>query len=156
MSGTFVAVITVYAVDFTAQTGFYYEPVDLSDSDIWDDHKDDIKKIETVGFELWITNSGGADEEFNVYLDDFDDAVHGSVGAVQSDATLVLDGLNLPAGALTHVTYGQSFGLLKNVDKLKQLVEEGQFHYYGLSSAGNTDNYEIDSVKIVITFLAGS
>ncbi|MEW5993211.1 MAG: hypothetical protein AB1744_02305 [Candidatus Zixiibacteriota bacterium] len=155
LSGTFVAVITVKAVDFNAENGFYYEPVDLSKNDVWEDHKDKIKNIETVGFELWITNNGVADETFKVYLDDFSNDSLTSVAAVEANATIVLDNLNLPANSPTHVTYGQSFGLLKNVDKLKELVGKGRFHYYGLSSAGNVDNYVIDSVRIVITFLAG-
>jgi hypothetical protein len=156
VSGTFVAVFLIVDADFTTQTGFYYYPVDLTDIDVWDEHKDEIKNIETIGFELWITNHEGVQRIFSVYVDEQETTPWDVVGDLDANAYLALDGLTLAPSTQTHITYGQSFGLLKNVDKVKELVEGGVFDYYGVSNGGLPSGYTIDSVRIVITFMAGA
>lgn len=159
LSGTFVIVISIEKVDFTTRTGFYYYHIDLSEEQDWLDHKDDIKDIDLVGFELWITNHEDVARTFSVYVDD--DASlpdsNSSLTDVKSNATLVLDEFELDAGPnkQMRVTYGQSFKYLKNVETLKSLVEKGTFDYFGVSSGGTASGYTIDSARVIITFTAG-
>jgi len=157
LSGTFVSVIFIADEDFTTQDEFYYYNVDLTENDIWEDHKDNIKDIDLVGFEVWITNHESEVRTFSVYVDEATEPEYTTLSQVQANATIALDNLTLKAGpgVQTHVTYGQSFLYLHNVETLKNLVEDGAFHYYGVSDGGSSAGYTIDSVRVVITFTAG-
>ncbi len=157
ISGTFISVFLITDADFTTQTGFYFYNVDLTEEDVWNDHNDEIQDIDLIGFELWITNHEATARTFSIYLDEASQPVYTTVSEVQSNATIVLDGLSLAAGpeVQTHITYGSSFSYLKNIDTMKDLVESGTFHYYGLADGGTTAGYTIDSVRIIITFTAG-
>ncbi len=154
-SGTFMAVIPIKQSEFTAESGFYYFEVDLSNNSVWNDHKDEIKKIETVGFEVTMVNNGPADEKFSVYIEDIGTPKRASKAEVEANATLVLDSLPLPADDTTHISYGRSFRYIRNVEAMKKLVKKGEFHYYGVSTGGNVELYEILKGKVIITFLAG-
>ncbi len=157
LSGTFVSIIFITDKDFTAQSEFYYYYVDLTDDDVWKDHKDNIKDIDLVGFELWVTNHETTSQTFSIYLDDASHPQYTSLSGVEANTTKVLDDLTLAAGpdVQAHITYGQSFKYLRNVETLKNLVDAGAFHYYGVSNGGSSAGYTIDSVRVVITFTAG-
>ncbi len=156
ISGQFVTVIEIEKDDFSTEHGFYYYPVDLTEEDIWEEHKDNIKDIEVVGFELWMTNKQPDTVTFNVYVDDIDDDSCTSVVEVETNATQVIENLKLKPSGQTHITYGQSFKYLRHVETLKTLVDEGSFHYYGVSNViADTTTYIIDSARVIITFTAG-
>ena len=157
VSGTFITVIVIKDEDFTTQTGFYFEDVNLAEDDVWEDHKDAIKDIDIVGFELWITNHESSARTFSCYINEASEPDYDNLSDVEANATLILDDLPLAAGpdVQTHITYGQSFQYLKNVDVLKNLAEDAAFDYYGISSGGTTSGYTIDTLKVIITFTAG-
>ena len=155
LSGTFVSVIVIRDLDFTNRTGFYYYLVDMSDDAVWEEHRDDIKDIEVVGFDLWITNHEGQAHEFNIYVSDRGKAALTTRPEVEDKATVVLDKLKVPADKQTHVTYGQSFKYLKNIDLLRSMAYRGGFHYYGLTKLGTTDGFTIDTLRVIVTFSAG-
>jgi hypothetical protein len=156
VSGQFVTIIDIERAQFTTTNGFYYYAVDLTENDIWKEHKDNIKDIEVVGFELWMTNKKPDTTTFNVYVDDIGKTAYTSKTEVENNATLVIKNLKLKPSDQTHITYGQSFKYLQNVETLKTLVDEGSFHYYGVSNVvADTTNYIIDSARVIITFTAG-
>jgi hypothetical protein len=155
VSGQFVTIIEIKNTDFRTENGFYYYPVDLTQEDIWKEHKDNIKDIEVVGFELWIANSQPDTTTFNVYVDDIGNEAYTSKTEVEANATRVIENLKLKPSGQTHITYGQSFKYLRKVETLKTLVEEGSFHYYGLTDVGTVNDYVIDSARVIITFTAG-
>ena len=150
ISGTFVI---VESFDFTTQSGFYYYDIDITDEPDWEDHKDNIDAIDLVGFELWIDNFEAAGWTFDVYVDDGDAAAYDNRDDVIANATQILTGLIIPIGS-THLTYGESFAYVTNVETLKTLVKTGNFHYYGFASGGTVHGYEVDSGKVIITFSA--
>ncbi len=157
VSGTFV-VVYVHDKPFIAQDEFYFYDVDITGESVWKDHRDKIKDIDLVGFELWITNNESAPRKFSIYLDGPDEPEYTTLEEVQDNATIVLEGLPLPAGpgGKAHVTYGQSFKYLRNVPTLLKLVESGKFNYYGISDGGASAGYTIDKAKVIITFTAGT
>lgn len=155
VSGQFVTVIEIGNLDFNSENGFYHYSVDLTENDIWDEHKDNIKDIEVVGFELWMTNNQSDTTTFNVYVDDINHEEYTSPAEVENNATIVIKNLKLKPSSQTYITYGQSFKYLQNVEILKDLVHEGQFHYYGLSDGIADMDYIIDSARVIITFTAG-
>jgi hypothetical protein len=153
ISGTFVI---VEPFSFTTQTGFYHYYVDITDEKDWEDHKEDIDDVDLVGFDMYFTNNEDFDVTFNVYLAPGGDDALGSPDEVTADgsgAVKVLSNITLPTGQ-THVTYGESFAYLTNVDALKKLVKAGQFHYYGVSDGGTDDGYKVDKGKVIVTFSA--
>ncbi len=152
ISGTFVVTIFVEDEEFTTDNGFYYYFVDLTDNEDWEDHQDNIDNIDVVGFELWIDNTSGSATTFDVWIDDAGNAELMSLAAVQASATKIVDGLTIANGA-NFITYGQSLGVIQNTETLKTLVEAGEFHYYGYSSAG-MGLYEIDSMRVIVTVSA--
>lgn len=155
VSGTFV-VVEVFS--FTAlSSNFYREAVDLTDDDTWNDHKDDIDRIDVVGFELWITNNTNTDFTYSAYLDDPTSPMWDTPGEVQSNATLIFDNLTISgggpgSGSQRVVTYAQSFNYLKNIPEIRRLVKEGIFDYYAIT-VGNTTG-SVDSVKVIVTVSA--
>lgn len=76
VSGTFVI---VEDFTFTAQSGFYFHPVDITTECDWADHKDDIDQIDVVGVEFWITNTESGPGTFDAYVNDFSGATPTSV-----------------------------------------------------------------------------
>jgi len=154
VSGTFVI---VESFSFTTQTGFYRYEVDITDEEKWEDHKDDISRINVVGFELWITNNESVDVTFNAYIDDADATFYSTYAEVDANATKIIDDLTLAAGPgmVTHITYAQSFNYLRNVGELKRLTKEGRFHCYCVSDGGTYSAFIVDSGKVIITFSAG-
>ena len=116
-----------------------------------------IKDIDLVGFELWATNATGTANTFTVYVADpqssLDDG--SSRSEVDSLATLVVDDLPIAASGQTHVTYGQSFKYLANVETLKNLTETGQFKMFAFMSSPSV-NLTVDSLRVIVTLTAGT
>ena len=157
VSGTFV-VVEVFS--FTAlSSNFYREAVDLTDDDTWDEHKDDIDRIDVVGFELWVTNETANDFTYSAYLDDPTAPMWSTPAEVQANATLIFDNLTIPgagagSGSQRVVTYSQSFNYLKNIPEIRRLVKDGVFDYYALTVGNITGS--VDSVKVIVTVSASN
>lgn len=158
VSGTFVV---VESFSFTTKTGFYPTAVDLTENDTWQDHKDDIDRIEVVGFELWITNDETSEWTYTGYVNEAtmpDDTL--SQGQVEANATRVFGPLTVPAGTVgagtqKFVSYSESLGLLSNIKTLQNLVKGGLFDYYAIATGGSGGlGGQVDSIRIIITVAA--
>jgi len=149
VSGTF---IIVEDFDFTAASGFYHYTVDITDEADWEDHKDDIDMVDAVGAEFYITSTEADAVTFSVWVDDFGD-VHASEGAVEANATPIIEDFTVQPGT-TKITYVQSLGMIKNVDRLKALAKLGQFEFYGTSTGNTGTSFVVDSGKVIVTFSA--
>ncbi len=153
MSGTFTI---VEEFSFTSEQAIYFYPVDVTDEEEWKDHKDDIDRIDIIGFELWITNNQAAPDTLAVYIDDYGETEWNSLAQLQANTVKVFGDLAIAGGVgtQTHVTYGQSLGYIQNVAELRRLAKEGRFHYYGTSPGDGAAGYTVDSVRVVLTFEA--
>ncbi|MFH2048098.1 MAG: hypothetical protein ABIJ12_01535 [bacterium] len=136
---------------------FYYGSIDMSDDGTWEDHVDNIKDINMIGLEVWGTNNTSTDQEYDVYLDGAGSTLSGlsTRSEVAQNATLVLESLPLKSGGQQFISYGQSLEYVRNVDKIKDLLEAGEMKFFAFSNISDTTNIHIDSVNIVITFTAG-
>ncbi|MEW5795097.1 MAG: hypothetical protein AB1772_01930 [Candidatus Zixiibacteriota bacterium] len=158
VSGTFVIVEDV-EFDFTANTGFYWYPVDLRGNSDWEDHKDDIDDIDAVGFEFKIKNTSLETCELNAWFV----AAEGEANQAgpppstpgAAGQTKVIDGLVVAAGATRTVTYAESLGHISNLPAFKAIVKSGRFDYYG-TSCGNTGDslFVVTDGKIIVTVSA--
>jgi len=160
VTGTFLLAITLVSGEDLSWTGdYYYDSVDLTQEQVWQDHGDQIKNIDVVGFELWITNNNAATESYDLYLASLSSSLNSgsTLPAVVSGATQVLN--NVPAaggapGTKTHISYPKSFSYLMNVDALKTLTEQGGFKLFLVPSDNHLTNLQVDSLKVVVTFTA--
>ena len=152
VSGTFILweSITLNAVSAT----FYRGSVNLEDNEDWQDHNEDIDRVETVGFEVWMTNNSSNEIILNGYIDDPRTPLYDE-GEVVANTFQIIDSLPVPGNTSNEriVTYVESFDYIDNVADLKRLVKSGMFDYYGILS-GTGVSGAIDSIKVVVTLNA--
>jgi len=151
VSGTF---IVVESFTFTAQSGFYFYQVDITENSDWEDRKDDIDFIDADGLEFFITSTESGDVTFNAYIDDYSGS-SSSPTSRPSTATKIIDSFTVSPGT-TWISYDQSLGILTGVERLKTLTKLGQFDYYGESTGNDGNTFVIDSGKVIVTFSASS
>jgi hypothetical protein len=151
ISGTFVLDIKVTASDLARHGNSYFVDVDLTDNSVWEDHADNLDGVESVGFELWITNDG-PQTTFNLYVDRPTATIFTDVADIEDSTIQVLRNLTLPADRTTHITYGDSFGYLTHVSDLTSLAKGGAFHFYATWTQAT--DVTIDSARIVVTISA--
>lgn len=158
VSGTFVIVEDV-DFNFTADSGFYWYPVDLNGNSDWEDHKDEIDDIDALGFEFTIQNTSGVSSTFTVQFVEATGVANplDEPTAIPDDAVTVISGLTVAAGATRTVSYAESLGMISNLAALKAIIKSGRFDYFGTSSGGSGDfPFEVTDGKIVITVSASS
>ena len=141
---------------FELREGLYFHAADVTGDAEWQDHKDDIDKVDMVGFELWLTNHLNTPSEFSLYVDDFGETQWTTADQVRANTVKVFGSLTLKpgVGGQTHITYGESLGMFSNVAELRRLTRQGQFHVYGVSTAAAGSEFTVDSARVVVTFTA--
>lgn len=159
VSATFVV---VYDIDFsfTADHGFYWYPVDLTDNSDWENHQDDIDDIDAIGFEFNIENTSGSDCSFNVWFApatgeaDLNDPPT-TFDPVALGAVHVITDLSVAAGAIRTVSYAESLGHISSFEAFKAIVKSGRFDYYGTSCGGTDDDeFIVTDGSIIVTVSA--
>lgn len=138
---------------FTAQTGFYFYQVNLTDNATWKENKDKIDFIDAVGVHLYITSTESVDVTFNAYVDDLSGA-GSSPSSIPTTATKILDGVTISPGS-TVITYAESLRLITGLDRLKALTKTGQFDFYGTSTGNDGNTFKIDSGYVIVTVSGG-
>jgi hypothetical protein len=153
ITGTFVIDFTVERNDITPHDDFEYFRVDLTENETWEEHKDKIKYIDNVGFQLWVTNNGSS-VTWELYADTIS-TPYVDVDDIRDDAKQVLGGLTLAPGE-TYIDWPTSLIYLnsKELPTFKNWVETGQFDIYAVAGSGNY-NIRIDSARIIVTVTAG-
>ncbi len=154
ISGTF---IFVEDFNFTADTGWYWYPVDLTSNADWREHKDKLDRVEQVGFEMTIQNTSDIDTEFNVWFVPASDPVETAVkpNVLPEFGAPVITGLFVPANSTKKISYAESLGIIINARILSQIVQQGRFDYYGYSTGGSGDfPFNVTDGKIIVTLSA--
>ena len=158
ISGTFLIAIPFTLLSPSFVNGLVKECADLSDDETWDDHSDDIKRIDKITFDAVIGGNMGATDTVSVYI-----AGSGSsytTAAQVEGATdtypVLLGYVTNPSGVDT-LTVAEADALLQltgsNFESVKALVESGAFCVYVTSTGGNAGS--IDEANVYITFTAG-
>jgi len=129
-------------------TAFTRTSVDLTTNDTFNDHIDDIRLIDRVGFTCNIVNPGTAD---NISLYFSKDNIPNDAD-VPTMATPLFTNLAVPAGTRT-IGYDESLTLIQNFEAFQAVIETGQFTVYSRA----TDNFSItiDDPVLIITFTVG-
>ncbi len=158
VSGTFMI---VESFPFTTQDGFYPAAVNLTTNEIWIEHADKLDEVESVGFELWITNNETSDWTYTGYLDDYDpDCMTQSCFDTSTTKKIVFGPITIPAstgssGTQKFVSYAESFGYLHNVEDLISKTQDGMLNVIGIATGGAGGNGgSVDSLRIIVTINA--
>jgi len=147
-SGTWVIIYEVDEADIEKddEHNFYKFTVDLTTESIWEDHKDDLDNIEDITFTFKLINQGNTPATGQVYVSP-DDTL-----TVMGSATIILDGISVPAGDSLHVTMAHYYDLLQNFETLRGLVKTGVFTAYAIVPDMSV---KFRDVVVVVTFSAG-
>jgi hypothetical protein len=122
--------------------------VDLSTNKDFQDNKDKIKSVDEVGFVFRVQNNLSTPATGRIYMT-ATPLVLPSLGTLQQQATLVLDGLALPGNGTLDVPYDQSIALQKNRDLLHAQLKTGTIYLYG-AAEGAPFNVTIDQLTVVL------
>jgi hypothetical protein len=122
--------------------------VDLSANSDFKDNRDKIKSVDEVGFVFRAKNNLGTPATGQIYMSKTPLAFP-SPATLQSQATLVLDGLALPASGTVNVTYEQSIALQVNRDQLHEQLETGTIYLYGCAQGAPFD-ITVDQLTVVL------
>jgi hypothetical protein len=152
MVGTFV-IDYEFASDAPFDGLVYYD-IDLTEEPDWEDHQDDIKNIDNVGFILRVTNDEDDDLDVQMYIDDIDNPIYDNKDDVEDNTDLILNNVTFAADDVTVIDWPTSLTKIENVGVLKSLVESGEFRIYMTSSQPNVD-IVINFGVIIVTVTAG-
>lgn len=150
-SGTGVIIFEVDNQDVHASPNFYKFTVNLEDDQDWKDNKDKLNSIEDIVFTFKLANTGASTMTGQVYVSN--DSTFTTAAEVESSATLVMDGISVPAGDTLFVDMAHYYDLLKNFDTLRDLVKSGVFTAYGI--VPNPLEGKLYDAVVVVTFSAG-
>ena len=150
LSGTFVVDYMVYDIDITSGSEWDRFQVDLTDDEVWQDHKDEIKNIDNVGLELWIDNSTTSTQTAEVYISDYADSLQSSADGIRQATDIVFDNLTAAPQAKTHIDWSTSLGHVTDLNKLREYAEIGQFTVYTITEAPPYA-ITIDSARVIVT-----
>jgi len=127
--------------------------VNLEGNDIWEDHKDDIKSIDGVEFAVKMTNRSNAEATGQVYVSDTGSLA--SHSAIQNNATLVLDGIDIPPHETEVIDRQRSLAYLRNFEEFKRHVETGSFYVYAIAENVPFHVEVSESLAVIVSFTAG-
>jgi len=160
---------------FTAQSGLYHYLADVTREQDWIDHKDDIDNIDGVGYDIYFTNYGASNVTFNIWIDEASEPEYTTFAQVSANTVKIMDNLTLPEYTTfaqvsantvkimdnltlppgeSHLTYGNSFGYIQNVETIRTLGMTGKFRMYGATKTGTGGPFVVDSGKVVFSFTA--
>lgn len=151
-SGTWVIIYEVEDANIHPSQSFYKFTVDLTEEDIWKDHKDDIDDIADISFTFKLANTGDDTLTGRVYVSS--DSVLADTAAVKSSATIILDGITVASGDTLQMTLAHYYDLLQNFGTLKNLVKSGKFTAYAIVPNAPND-MEFFDVIVVVTISGG-
>jgi len=158
ITGTTVIDFKIGGGDVSVSGDVYYFRVDLTDETVWKDHKDKIRNIDNVGFELWLTDTVQIDSSYTLtgelYIAPWDSIFYSSIEDVQDSTTLVVQNLEVPSGSTTYIDWATSLTHVTNIDSLKYYAEQGAFTIYGITQEAPF-KLRVDSATVIVTVTFG-
>lgn len=151
IAGTWVITYEVDNQDIHAPGPFYKYTVNLNDNSDWNDNKDKLDNIEDVVFTFKLANPGSTVMTGQVYVSP--DSTLNTIAAVESTATLILDGISVPAHETLYVDMAHYYDLLHNFNALRDIVKPGVFTAYGI--VPNPIQGDLFDAVVIVTVSAG-
>ena len=127
----------------STNTVFNSVAIDLTEEDDWKDNQDKLDEIYNLLFYGWIENNTGTEATGQLYL--YEDGSLSTVAEIQANATLVLDGLVVPASSTVEVPVTEM-----KLEPVKDLIKEGKFYMYAIAANVPFDIRVFDATVVVI------
>lgn len=154
VSGTFVITLHLNSFYSNYPGTFAAHDVDLTTTQVWEDHKDKIKNISDVRFRATIVNTSTANATGEVYFSTTATYTTPAQVRVAADAFIVFGGLGIPAGTTKNLTFAESASYRQNLDRALKLLESGKFSLYVLTPE-DTFELHVTDVYVMVTLDAG-
>jgi hypothetical protein len=145
--------ITYYLEDeiyYDVENGVQNAKVDLRENSDWQEHHDDVTGISRILVAFWAINPVANDATAQFYISLDDSLV--TAQEIRDQATLVLDGINVPAQDTVYISAADSYQYFHNVDELTDRLLEGQFFLYCIADAAPFEIEVPDSAALVVEF----
>jgi len=143
-----ITLVLSYDIDeriYSTDESFNSVAIDLTEEEDWKDNKDKLDEIYSVLFYGYIINHESTPATGQLYV--YKDGSLNTVSEVQSNATLVLDGLAIPANDTLEVPLIH----MVRVDHIRDLVMEGRFHLYAIAT-NVPFHIEVFDATVVVIF----
>ncbi len=153
ITGTFVLVLDLPTITANSTGTFSSTEVDLTEEDVWEDHKDDVENITDVRFRADFTATGNT-ADGTIYFSS--NRLYQTPEAVRaaSDAFIVFTGFSVPAGQTRTMTFAESAQYRQGLTEALELIESGEFYVYALTPSGPFE-LQLTDVHVLVTFDAG-
>jgi hypothetical protein len=130
--------------------------VNLSEDATFNEHKDDIKNIDNIGFYLSVENNLDTAATFQLFLvadtgKNYDSA-QALIDALEDP---ILTGLTIPARKKIVIDWNQSMKYIGDLEPFKAILEKGVFSIYPVAIPRDRFNLTIDSLVVVVTLTGG-
>ena len=142
-----ITLVLSYDIDeeiVSTDEAFNSVAIDLTEEEDWKDNEDKLDEIYSILFYGFIENREATPATGQLYV--YKDGSLSTVAEVQSKATLVLDGLVVPANDTLEVALVH----MANIDEIRDLVMEGKFSLYGIAANVPFDIKVFDATVVVI------
>ncbi|UCD95230.1 MAG: hypothetical protein JSU69_04050 [Candidatus Zixiibacteriota bacterium] len=154
LTATSVISIRIGPGDINVKTFVSYFQVDLTGEDVWSKHRDKIKDIDNIGFEIWLENLADSRVTGEFYIAPYNDTEYVTVAEIQTNATRVLRDLIVDPGP-AYIDWPTSLTLVTNLKTVKSFAEKGQFTVYSITPAFIPAAIHIDSATVIVTVTYG-
>jgi hypothetical protein len=137
--------------DKPAYTDTYFNGwfVDLTTEKDWQDHQDNLDEIYNLMFYGWITNYENTPATGRLYV--YNDTTLHTIAEVESSATLVLDGIAIPADTTGGSGTTTEVPLIDlDLKPIRDLIMKGKFALYAITSNTPFHIRVFDSSVLVI------
>jgi hypothetical protein len=152
-TGQFTIVITLDGIAST-DDDVHMEVADLNEEQVYVDHRDDIRNIESVTIVAHVVNNSIAMAQGEIWVSTNSTYTTADEIRNSEDARRVFISPPIAVGGELTIDWQNGFSHMENVEYLEDLIiNEGVFTVYGLASATPFDVYM--DAEIVITFTAG-
>jgi hypothetical protein len=142
-----ITLVLSYDIDdewVSTDESFNSVAIDLTEEEDWKDNEDKLDEIYSVLFYGYIINHESTPATGQLYV--YKDGSLSTVSEVQSNATLVLDGLVIPANDTLEVPLIH----MERIDHIRDLVMEGRFHLYAIATNVPFEIEVFDATVVVI------
>jgi hypothetical protein len=143
-----ITLVLSYDIDeeiVSTDEGFNSVAIDLTEEKDWKDNQDNLDEIYSLLFYGYIINHQSTLATGQLYV--YEDGSLTTVAEVESLATLVLDGLVIPANDTLEVPLIH----MVRVDHIRDLVMEGKFHLYAIAT-NVPFHIEVYDATVVVIF----
>jgi hypothetical protein len=143
---TFYVEDDIYSVDDNVEMA----SVDLTENEDWDEHHEEVTGIQRAAFATWVINRSSIDAAAQFYVST--NCTLTTDTQVENEATLVLDGISVPANDSIYVTAEESYQYIQHQDELFDIMLEGAFCLYCIAEESPFAIEVPESVAVVIDF----